>query len=56
MPLRTYIQELNGLILNGQFCAPLRVPHDDLQTMMKLGLKVLSIEHCKSGDNAAIAL
>ena len=56
MPLRTYIQELNGLILNGQFCAPMRVPHDDLQTMMKLGLKVLSIEHCKSGDNAAIAL
>lgn len=56
MPLRTYIQELNGLILNGQFCAPLRVPHDDLQTMMKLGLKVLSIEHCKSCDNAAMAL
>ncbi len=56
MPLRTYVQELNGLVLNGQFCAPLRVPRDDLQTMMKLGLKVLSIEHCKTGDNAALAL
>ncbi len=48
MPLRLYIQQLNGLILNGQFCAPLRVPRDDLQSMVKLGLKVLSIEHCKT--------
>jgi len=56
MPLRLYIQQLNGIILNGQFCAPLRVPRDDLQAMVKLGLKIMSIDHCKTGDNAAAAL
>jgi len=56
MPLRLYIQQLSGLILNGQFCAPLRVPRDDLQTMIKLGLKVMSIEHCKTPAMAASAL
>ena len=56
MPLRLYLQGLNGIILNGQFCAPLRVPHDDLQGMIKLGLKVLSIEHCKTPDMASSAL
>ncbi len=56
MPLRLYLQQLNGIVLNGQFCAPLRVPHDDLQDMMKQGRKVLSIEHCKTPANAASAL
>ncbi len=56
MPNRLYIQQLNGLILNGQFCAPLRVPRDDLQQMMGLGLKVLSIEHCKTPANGSSAL
>jgi len=56
MPLRLYVQELNGIILNGQFCAPLRVPRDDLQTMAKMGLKIMSIEHCKTPANAASAL
>jgi len=55
MPLRLYIQQLNGLILNGQFCAPLRVPRDDLQTMAKMGLKLMSIEHCKTPAMATAA-
>lgn len=56
MPLRQYVQQLNGLILNGQFCAPLRVPGDDLGEMREMGLKILSIEHCKTPDAAASAL
>ncbi len=55
-PLRLYIQGLNGLVLNGQFCAPLRVPHDDLDDMKKLGLKFLSIDHCKDAAGAQSAL
>ena len=56
MPLRLYIQQLNGIVLNGQFCAPLRVPRDDLATMERLGLKVLSIDHCKDQPIAGAAL
>ena len=56
MPLRQYVQQLDGIILNGQFCAPLRVPHDDLEDFMKQGLKVLSIEHCKTHPIASTAL
>jgi hypothetical protein len=56
MPLRQYVQQLNGLILNGQFCAPLRVPGDDLDEMRGMGLKILSIEHCKTPGAAASAL
>ncbi len=55
-PQRLYLQQLNGIILNGQFCAPLRVPRDELDTMSKLGLKLLSIEHCKDQTQAAQAL
>jgi cysteinyl-tRNA synthetase len=56
MPIRTYVQQLNGIILNGQYCAPLRVPRDDLAAMQKRGLKILSIDHCKTAQNAATAL
>lgn len=55
-PLRLYLQQLDGIILNGQFCAPLRVPRDELATMTKLGLKLLSIEHCKDPAQAQLAL
>ncbi len=56
MPLRLYIQQLNGIVLNGQFCAPLRVPRDNLHDMAKQGLKLLSIEHCKTPATAQSAL
>jgi len=56
IPLRQYIQQLDGLILNGQFCAPLRVPSSDLADMRQQGLKMLSIEHCKTPGIAASAL
>jgi len=56
MPMRRYIQQLDGFVLNGQFCAPLRVPRDDLQAMVKMGLKALSIEHCRDIDTASAAL
>jgi len=56
MPLRQYIQQLDGFILNGKFCAPLRVPSDDLRDMVKQGLKALSIEHCKTPAQASAAL
>lgn len=55
-PQQLYIQQLNGIVLNGQFCAPLRVPRDDLEAMTKLGLKLLSIEHCKDKAMAAQGL
>ncbi len=56
VPIRLYVQQLNGIILNGQFCAPLRVPRDELASMAKLGLKILSVEHCKDTDTAGSAL
>lgn len=55
-PMRRYIQSIDGFILNGQFCAPLRVPGTDLQDMLKQGLKGMTIEHCKSPDQATAAL
>lgn len=55
-PMRRYIQNIDGFILNGQFCAPLRVPGQDLQTMLRQGLKGMSIEHCRTPDMASAAL
>ncbi|MCC6915083.1 MAG: alpha-1,4-polygalactosaminidase [Rhodospirillaceae bacterium] len=55
-PMRRYIQSIDGFLLNGQFCAPLRVPAADLQVMLKQGLKALSIEHCRTPDQASAAL
>lgn len=55
MPIRRYIQQLNGIILNGQYCAPLRVPRDELQAMTKMGLKFLSIELCRDEAMATSA-
>jgi endo-alpha-1,4-polygalactosaminidase (GH114 family) len=55
MPVRQYVQQLDGLILNGQFCAPLRIPRDELDEMRELGVKLLSIEHCKDAAFAAAA-
>lgn len=55
-PMRRYIQSIDGFILNGQFCAPLRVPGADLQAMLKQGLKGMTIEHCRAPDQATAAL
>ncbi len=55
-PMRRYIQSIDGFMLNGQFCAPLRVPAADLQVMLKQGLKALTIEHCGTPDQASAAL
>lgn len=55
-PIRRYIQSIDGFILNGQFCAPLRVPGADLQAMLRQGLKGMSIEHCRTPDLATAAL
>lgn len=55
-PMRRYIQSIDGFMLNGQFCAPLRVPAADLDAMLKQGLKGMSIEHCPSPEAATAAL
>jgi len=55
-PMRRYIQSIDGFILNGQFCAPLRVPGADLAAILKLGLKGMTVEHCKTPDDATAAL
>lgn len=55
-PMRRYIQSIDGFILNGQFCAPLRVPGADLQAMLKQGLKGMTIEHCQAPEQANAAL
>ncbi len=56
MPMRRYIQAIDGIVLNGQFCAPLRVPQSDLRGMLNLGLQALSIEHCRNTDMASAGL
>ncbi|MBX7199829.1 MAG: endo alpha-1,4 polygalactosaminidase [Rhodospirillaceae bacterium] len=55
-PMRRYLQRIDGLVLDGQFCAPLRVPRADLAAMMKQGLKMLSVDHCADAAQASAAL
>ena len=55
-PMRRYIQAIDAFLLNGQFCAPLRVPGADLQAMLKQGLKAMTIEHCATPETATAAL
>jgi hypothetical protein len=54
--MRRYLQRIDGVLLNGEFCAPLRVPRDELVGAQKEGVKLLSIEHCSDGATAAAAL
>ncbi|MGE4063373.1 MAG: hypothetical protein AB7E79_08395 [Rhodospirillaceae bacterium] len=55
-PMRRYIQSIDAFLLNGQFCAPLRVPGADLQAMLKQGLKAMTVEHCRTPEMATAAL
>lgn len=55
-PMRRYLQRIDGLLLNGQFCAPLRVPRADLMAMMKQGVKMLSVDHCADAAQGTAAL
>ncbi|HCX14765.1 MAG TPA: hypothetical protein DGZ24_05565 [Rhodospirillaceae bacterium] len=56
MPMRRYIQAIDGIVLNGQFCAPLRVPQSEVSGMLNMGLQALSIEHCHSAETAKAGL
>ncbi len=56
LPMRRYIQKLDGIVLNGQFCAPLRVPQADLLAMMRAGIGAMSIEHCRDANMASAGL
>jgi endo-alpha-1,4-polygalactosaminidase (GH114 family) len=56
MPMRRYIQAIDGFILDGQFCSPLRVPRADLAAAREDGLKALSFEHCKDDGQVIDAL
>jgi endo-alpha-1,4-polygalactosaminidase (GH114 family) len=53
--MRRYIQRIDGVMLNGEFCAPLRVPRDELVGAQKQGIRLFSIEHCSDGATAAAA-
>jgi cysteinyl-tRNA synthetase len=55
-PIRRYIQSIDAFLLNGQFCAPLRVPGADLAAMLAQGLKAMTVEHCSSPEAATAAL
>jgi endo-alpha-1,4-polygalactosaminidase (GH114 family) len=56
MPMRRYIQAIDGFVLDGQFCSPLRVPRADLAAARKEGLKALSFDHCKDNGQVIDAL
>jgi len=56
MPVRRFIQSIDGFVMDGQFCSPLRIPQDDLKHALDEGLKPLSLEHCKDNDKAFEAL
>ncbi|MBL8630023.1 MAG: hypothetical protein JNM81_10370 [Rhodospirillaceae bacterium] len=45
-PMRRYQQRVNGFILDGFYCAPIRVPLADVQATRSDNLKALSIDHC----------
>ena len=55
-PMRRYLQRVDGVLLNGQFCAPLRVPRADVAAMMKQGVKMLSVDHCGDASAASAGL
>lgn len=55
-PMRRYLQRIDGVLLNGQLCAPLRVPRADLAAMMKQGVKMLSVDHCADAAQGTAAL
>jgi cysteinyl-tRNA synthetase, unknown class len=46
-PMRRYQQRVDGFILNGFFCAPVRVPLADVEMMRNQRLKALSVDHCE---------
>jgi len=54
--MRHFIQALDGFVLDGQFCSPLRVPKADLMEARNEGLKAASLEHCKSDEAVIKAL
>ena len=45
-PMRRYQQRVDGFILDGFFCAPLRIPLADVEAMRSQSLKTLSVDHC----------
>jgi cysteinyl-tRNA synthetase, unknown class len=45
-PMRRYQQRVDGFILDGFFCAPVRVPLADVEAMRNQRLKALSVDHC----------
>ncbi|MDX2142575.1 MAG: hypothetical protein SFV19_04415 [Rhodospirillaceae bacterium] len=51
--MRRYNQSINGFILDGFFCAPVRVPLVDLEAVRGQGLKTLSVDHCPPQSTAA---
>lgn len=54
-PMRRYMQNVNGVILDGFFCAPLRVPEKDVATARGDNIKMLSIDHCATPQQVAPA-
>ena len=45
-PIRRYQQRVNGFILDGFYCAPIRVPAADVEAMRAQSLKALTVDHC----------
>lgn len=45
-PMRRYLQNIGGVILDGFFCAPLRVPEADVTAMREQSVKIMAIDHC----------
>lgn len=45
-PMRRFQQRVNGFILDGFYCAPIRVPLADVEAMRSQSLKALSVDHC----------
>jgi hypothetical protein len=48
-PIRRYMQQVGGVILDGFFCAPLRVPEGDVRAMRDQNVKLTAIDHCPLG-------
>ena len=45
-PMRRFMQQVSGVMLDGFFCAPLRVPQADVTAMRAENVKILAIDHC----------
>lgn len=55
-PMRRTMQAIDGFVLSGHYCSPLRVPRADLAAMRKEGLRAVAVDLCPNESAVSAAL